>query len=694
MWSVLAILLPASISALSCSTYSCHEPGYDYGSVCYTEHNSSAFMQLCREPGLPYCDVDFGTTAPSNCTTAPVVSVAPQNPGASCTGNSQCKSGICTTSICQGNSANAACSQHSDCNPGLYCGASSTCVAQVAVGGECYIDYQCVNSAGCDKPAYSAGKCVAYYSVPVKSQVQYCVAESSEAYSRLCSTGVCTLTTPNQNGVGTCSDLATSVNYMATCNSDTDCVAKVGTTNSTITGDCQCGFGASGNAYCNAFSGDAPSVTVLNLYKAHLSNTTALNTCNTLDRFAGDCASKTLNATALASLVKNSMLSEDLPSYIDNDFCTQLIINNDYYQETIEELSCPSWSCATFNMSQCLIYQEGTNSVFLNVCGSGLQQYGLEDLSTSYCDTSSFNTLMYANVSCEAPPAITGQYPGSTCTTNSNCLSGVCTVNVCSGVAQGATCTTTSDCNLGLYCNSMKVCSSLLTTGSSGCYSDYDCSLSSGCNLAAGSPGVCVGLFSLKSGAAVTCTSTSGSTNLCETGACAMSNSGSNVGTCTSAPKVSGSFPKICTSSSQCVGTNSEGKTFTSTCQCGFNMYGHSYCGAFPGDEPSSEFLTIYKKISQTNSVTDCHSSNRYSGACIDTLAGKQNLDIGSDLASVLYYNSTSYGAFLNNDKCVKATVNNYYWIENPEPIPDNDDSDDDDDFASTLAVVVLAYLA
>jgi hypothetical protein len=544
-------------------------------------------------------------------------------------------------------------------------------------------------------PLFQVGKCVPYYSVPLKSEVQYCIAQGTEGISRLCSTGVCLLNNTSENGVGTCIDNAVSTEYEATCDTDEDCTATIATTGTTITGDCQCGFSASGNAYCNAFSGDPPSLTVLSLYKEHLNNTAALATCHTLDRFSEDCLTKTLNATAYTSLVKNELLSEDLPSYMDNDYCTQLIINEDFYQESLSELQCPSWTCAGFNMTQCLIYEEGSNSVFLNSCGSGLQMYGgLLDITNSYCDTSSFSSYRYANVSCEALPAASGLYPGSSCSSNSACISGVCTSGICVGLAEGSSCSLTQDCNLGLHCNSTKFCSSLINAGQDGCESDFDCALNSACNLVSGT-GKCVELMSLKKGDAVTCSASNGHSLFCETGTCTITNAVTSAGTCTSAPKLSsGTFPKICGANSDCVGSNSEGETFSSSCDCGYNQFGHSYCQAFPGDEPWAIFLPVYKTVTQTNSVTACHSQNRYSGACLDALAQQKNLDL-NDAVSVLYYNATNYGDFLYNDACVKATVNSYYWGENPTPVdPDDHDHDDDDDFAYELmaSAVLLAY--
>lgn len=700
MWSVLAILLPVTISALSCSSYMCHAPGVDYGNVCYNETGSNVYMQLCREDGLTYCDVDSGSTLPSNCTAPPTTTVDSLYPGALCTANSQCLSGNCTGAVCQGNSTNQACSDHSDCNPGLYCGASNTCVDQVAVGGACFVDYQCVNSAGCDKPNFSAGKCVAYYSVAVKSQVQYCVGESSEAFSRLCSTGVCTLVTPGQNGVGNCSDLSANVNYTAPCLSDTDCVAKVGTTNQTITGDCQCGYSVSGNAYCNAFSGDPPSVTVLNLYKAHLSNTTALNTCNTLDRFSNDCTSKTLNATAYASLVKNDLLSEDLPAYIDNDYCTQLIINDNYFQETVEDLTCPSWSCAESGYSMatnCLEYLEGKNAVFLTSCSSGLALYGASN--TTYCNTGSFYNDIYQTVQCGASPSVIGLTPGSTCYNNTECYSGNCTSKVCVGTKDGKTCTQNQDCDVGLYCTPSQVCSPLIAVGQSGCYSDYECALSASCNIIdATAPGKCQQLFSLTDGVTVPCFYTNGNSTLCASGACIIDDPVTMQGHCTTVPMLKASFPSTCTSNTDCIGQNSKGEVFQGTCKCGFNPSGLSYCTPFPGDAPSAEFLLTYRQISQTNSVDICHTSERFSPSCIQDLAYSKAFN---DATAVLqYFNSTSYGDFLNNDKCVQSTVNSYYWNYNPGPTPpqpdpdDHDDTDDDDDFGVTLGVGAVAFAA
>jgi len=700
MWYlVLVTFIPLIAAQKTCVPYACHQPGVDYGNSCYLETNTTVSMQLCRSSSAPYCDVDSSNPYPSNCTVAPTPTVTPANPGAACSANSDCISGNCTSSVCVGNSTGASCSTNSNCGVGLYCATSGSCTAQVAIGGDCYLDYQCVNNAGCDKPTFSIGKCKAYYSIDVKSQVQFCVSQGAEAFSRLCTTGVCTLDVPNQNGLGYCAPNAVNVNGFANaCSYDTDCVASSGN-NATITGECDCGYSVNGSAYCNAFSGDAPSITVLSLYKQHLANTTVLNTCHTLDRFSEDCLIKTLNASDYSSFVTNEYLSEDAPFYQNNDYCSEIILNNEYFNETVSELTCPAWSCAasTYNMSgNCLAYLEGSNSVYLQTCASGASIYGASN--QTYCDTGSFYDDIYSTVQCGVMPNITNQAPGSLCYTNSECYSNNCTSKACVGLKEDSKCSQNLDCDSGLYCTPSQLCKPLIGVGQTGCYSDYECVLNAACNIIdASSPGKCQNLFSQAESAIVPCFFTNGNNTLCVSGACKIDDSISMQGHCTKAPTVNSNFPKVCSSDSDCIGTNSNGESFTSTCKCGFNANGYSYCAPFPGDQPTAKFMTTYREISQTNSVDICHTSDRYSPECIQRLAYEKAYN---DATAVLqYYNSTSYGDFLNNDKCVQTTVNSYYWNYNPgptPPTPDPDDHDDtdDDDFGVALGVSALALAA
>jgi hypothetical protein len=496
---------------------------------------------------------------------------------------------------------------------------------------------------------------------------------------------VCTQVTPNTNGLGNCTTNAVNVNGLASaCLYDTDCVASTGA-NQTITGVCECGYSVNGSAYCNAFSGDEPSMTVLSLLKTHLANTTALNTCHTLDRFAEDCTSKTLNASAYASLVKNDLLSEDAPVYQDNDYCTEIILNNAYYQETVAELSCPAWSCAAsgYNMSSnCLAYLEGSNSVYLATCSSA-----------DSCNTGAFYSDIFQTVQCAASPNVTGLAPGSACSASSQCYSSNCTSTVCVGSTQGSKCSQNLDCDSGLYCTPSQTCQALIGVGQSGCYSDYECALSASCNIIdASSPGTCQAMFSQSDLAVVPCFYTNGNSTLCASGTCFIDNPVTMQGHCTTAPMLSGSFPKICSSDNDCVGQNSKAETFTSTCKCGFNGLGLSYCTPFPGDSPSAEFLTTYRMISKTNSVDICHTSDRYTPNCLQDLAYSKAYNDAT--AVIQYFNSMSFGDFLGNDKCVQDTVNTYYWNYNPGPSPPNppdpDDHDDDDDFGVLLGMTAL----
>jgi hypothetical protein len=654
-------------------------------------------MQLCRSSDAPYCDVDMVSQYPSNCTAAPASTPQLSNPGAACASNSDCINDLCTGSICAGNTTGAKCEEHYQCSVGLYCAADDTCQAQISEGGNCYIDYECVNSCGCDKPTFTVGKCKAYYSVDVKSTVQYCVDQGYEAVSRLCETGVCTLATPNVNGLGYCAlNIANQKGFASPCLSDSDCVAE-SADNQTVTGVCECGFGIYGYAYCNAFSGDSPSQTVLSLTKAHLANTTALTTCHTLDRFSADCVSKTLNATAASTLAKTSVLVEDAPAYQDNDYCTEVIFNNDYFEVTEAELSCPSWSCATegFNMSDnCMVFAEANNSVYLTECAYDKTWWGSVE---TYCNTSSFTSDYFQTVQCLDVSAPSDLLPGNGCSSASQCRSGICKSSVCIGSAQGVTCNANQDCDVGLFCNSTKACAWLYAAGQAGCASDYECAIGASCYvLEPALTGTCLPMFSQADGTVVPCHFANGNSTLCASGACKLDDGLERTGHCTTVPMLVGEFPLICLSNSDCVGRNSKGESFTGVCKCGYNPYGHSYCTPFAGDVPAAEFLATYRAISQNSLADICHTSERYSAVCIENLAYSKG---SNDLSAVrAYYNSTAYGDFINNDQCVQNTTNSYYWTYTPGPTPpsppDPDDHDDDDDAAVMLLLGGILALA
>lgn len=694
MWALLFIQIAAAQK--DCMAFSCHPPDVNYGTACYEATDSSASMQLCRGSSAPYCNVDMTSSYPSNCTAAPAQAPQLANPGAPCSQNSDCVNAVCANSVCTGNSTGISCSEHSQCNVGLYCASSSTCQPQVSEGGACYIDYQCVNECGCDKPTYSAGKCVAYYSIAQKETVQFCVQQGAEAVSRLCDSGVCTLATPNENGLGYCApNAANQAGFASQCMYDSDCVATTSDGQS-ISGVCECGYGIYGYAYCNAFSGDSPSLTLLSLYKAHIANTTALDTCHTLDRFAADCASKTLNSTAANSLVKNSMLVEDAPAYQDNDYCSEVIFNNDYFQISEADLACPSWSCADQSVSMgsnCLVFTEANNSVYLQNCTAQLTQYGAQE---TYCDTTAFYSDIYQSIQCTPDANPTNQLPGSACSSNSECYSAVCTSAVCIGKTQGATCSMSQECNVGLYCTRDSVCEALIGVDQSGCYSDYDCFIGGSCNsISSSKAGTCLAMYSLADGAIVPCFNSNGNSTLCASGSCVVDYPQTMTGHCTTAPMLTDSFPKICLTNSDCVGKNSRGETFTGVCKCGFNPYGHSFCTPFAGDSPAADFLTTYRAIVQTNSVDICHTSERYSAACVENLAYSKGSN--DALAVLQFYNSTNYGDYQSNDACVKTSVNAYYWSISPTPptpTPDPDDHDDDDDNAEALMLGILAVIA
>ena len=85
-----------------------------------------------------------------------------------------------------------------------------------------------------------------------------------------------------------------------------------------------------GNAYCNAWSGDDVSVLTRKLHKQHLTSFELLN-CHTVDRFSDDCMRKTLTPSEYGQFVQVSLLSENTARYSNNDYCTQTIMNSNFF---------------------------------------------------------------------------------------------------------------------------------------------------------------------------------------------------------------------------------------------------------------------------------------------------------------------------------------------------------------------------
>jgi hypothetical protein len=660
MWS-LVFFLASSHAQPTCPIYSCHEGGFDLSPVCGTlSPTNNIILQVCDSPNQAYCDVSGTITNNFTCVSSPPYTRPASYPGEYCVQDSDCLSSSCISNVCVGQVAGSPCVSNSDCNVGLYCGRGFYCTAQLSYGQQCNNDYECANNMACNKTLFGPGSCIFYFSIPVNGTVGTCIDMLTEGVSNLCQTGSCTLQSAAWGSVGVCSPpfYAPSLNYPRTCNSDSQCLG-VNSAGATTTGTCSCGMDMDGFAYCDAFAGELPSQTVLLLWTLHV-NSTSINSCHTQRRFDIFCLQQNLGPKQVQNFLNNRALVTDTARYNGNDFCTKAIFNNQFWNIGPANFGCQAYGCANLQGWQagtCITFAEGSNMFAIKPC-TNLP-------GSSYCDYTKAENNKWRNVTCGPAPTTLVHYPGEYCVQNADCISSVCTNNVCIGTPQGGSCSSSSQCDVGLFCVSNNYafsCQPQIGANQWGCGSDFDCVNYCGCQYSAGGPpGLCVPYFSLASGSVVPCSNSV--SLLCGTGACYASTA--NVGTCTVAPVSVTPLGQNCTFNGQCSGTNTNGQSFAGTCTCGYNNFGWSFCQPFIGDQPGVDYLKQVKKYYIANGpVNACQTTRRFSSDCINGFSS--NLE-------QLMLNFTMLPYLQYNDQCVKAVYTNWFWNETnvtPHPQP------------------------
>eukprot|EP00359_Climacostomum_virens_P003450 CAMPEP_0204906842 /NCGR_PEP_ID=MMETSP1397-20131031/6183_1 /ASSEMBLY_ACC=CAM_ASM_000891 /TAXON_ID=49980 /ORGANISM="Climacostomum Climacostomum virens, Strain Stock W-24" /LENGTH=276 /DNA_ID=CAMNT_0052075847 /DNA_START=236 /DNA_END=1066 /DNA_ORIENTATION=- len=246
-------------------------------------------------------------------------------------------------------------------------------------------------------------------------------------------------------------------------------------------------------------------------------------------------------------------------------------------------------------------------------------------------------------------------FPGEVCNLLTRCFAGNCDSKTkrCTGLSQGATCGSDKQCAPGLYCKS-SVCSPQLPVGATGCASSYECLNSASCNRTKTSSN-CVQYFSVPVGGVVS-DCDSNISYMCASGSCSKSPK-AKLGTCVSAIRSVAKQPATCSSNLDCVGVTSNNQTFTSSCSCGLNPEGNSYCSLFPGDAPGQNLMSLYSKFLNSTYIGTCNTGRRYSTECIlsSSFPEKEQLAMAN-----LYFEF--YPQLQNNDICIKQVFNNQYW--------------------------------
>jgi len=645
-----------------CWQYKCHEGGIDWGNTCMVPQSGKYLLQVCESNLAPYCDVTPTTTKNFTCTQMPRPENQVAYPGEPCVRSSDCLSGFCLNDICLGSALGEKCSSHKDCNVGLYCDPKGLCRFQKARGMPCDSEYECHNELSCNRTIYEGGACIPYFSIENDQPVGMCVSKFTEGYSNLCKSGTCLQNTYAENGPGICkAPLTTYEGFPKKCESNSDCLGK--NSNAILQGVCSCAMSPEGTSYCEAFSGDPPTIETAELLKQHF-NSNGITNCHTERRNDGYCFTQTLPAHDFYNYTQQKLLASNTPRYQDNDDCTKAVYNSDYWRLTEGDFSCKAYKCdnsTSWREGVCISYMESINT------------FGIQECSNNqYCDYELAIANQWLNVTCGGTMPQKEAYPGEPCDQSTHCLHSSCVSGTCEGTPQGGSCETTQECNPGLYCdldpnNSTLsfVCLPLKGYGEP-CISEFQCKTTAGCGYANGSNGkICIEYFTLGDSHPVECAK-SGENDLCKSGTC-YNVPGKSLGYCTSPPSYD-VFPKECRSSGECLAQNVLGEEFVGECSCGYNPQAKSYCSPFLADEAGMAYFQEIQSYLTNPSMVVCQTTRRHSTTCAKMVAEQMKRNPLVPYIKILNY--TNFAKYIDNDQCVKDVFTANFWNNIPPPPP------------------------
>ena len=308
------------------------------------------------------------------------------------------------------------------------------------------------------------------------------------------------------------------------------------------------------------------------------------------------------------------------------------LLSQQALSESCNTYSCPPLSFKFNSLSTCA-YTNSTKT-YLQACPTGQS-----------CDLAS--GLCVSSASTAAP-----NYPGESCSANNECLSRNCTKSICQGVLLNGVCSDNSVCSPGLRCAG-NICVLQIPSGKTGCFDDYDCVNSAGCNTTNdGSPGTCYDYLSVSTNAIVSDCS-GGVSSLCKSSECYKLPVFGNYGTCKIATQSVNNLPVTCSSNLNCVGTDGLHE-YTGNCVCGYNSNGTAYCAPFNGDMPGVAYYQSWKNaLTASNSV--CNTLRRFSINCLQQIDFLNKINYAT---WGFYY----YSQIQNNDKCVEKVLTYEYY--------------------------------
>lgn len=233
-------------------------------------------------------------------------------------------------------------------------------------------------------------------------------------------------------------------------------------------------------------------------------------------------------------------------------------------------------------------------------------------------------------------------FPGDSCARNENCVTKLCSSNVCAGLVKAALCTFDYECNPGLFCNKTKKCDDLREEGKP-CGKDIGrCKNELTCNL-----GICAQMGSLDVGIpadnALACKSLFTDTNSTGTSLCSVGPS-----------LESGTWTTVCTKDNFCK-YKVDTKGFLFPCRCGLGSNNESYCP--PGLGQLTEDINLFFTFAKAAQAAPCHIETPW---FCPKRRGENKTDYHK--AFVAYMNLSYSEMTLNNDPCVTSLFARDYW--------------------------------
>lgn len=629
MW-LLAFLFSVT-SGQECPSYTCSS---DYTTkACISQESNDT-----NTYSLTVCNPEYvcPTTLEDNTAYCTLRTHQVNYPGEFCSTASECTSGICISSICRGLVSGNTCTQPYDCNPGLYCDEKlKVCKTQIVLGQSCSKTYQCVNNALCIE-----GKCATFFSLSNGAYLDDLYVNKTTGFNYVCKSGYALYS----DGIFNCTVAPKSPSALPVkCTIGKDCLSS----DRAYPKECVCGINDDGESYCPLFEGDP-------IVQSMISNWVSINAlnekCNAQRRWGYECFS-TMSASSLTAWYNwaagfSQYYYEYYPLIWGNNDCAKQIYTSDYWslltaKSQLQQPQCPQYFCGTektnWDTEQCIFYEKTPIN------------YMIEDvLYLSNCEGNQTCTATGLMNSTCAPTVSALRYGGDYCQASTDCVSGVCTNNVCLGGVLGANCTNPYDCNPGLYCNDVSKCDSQVTEGGK-CNSQYDCLNSMTCNQ-----GICVPYFSLPVQSVTNNLDASGLSLACYYGFANVTQSSPLKGICARPPVSPSTEPTVCTPGSIC---SDKTGTYKKPCTCGYNEFGLSYCPAFEGDSSLKNAIFHMKSLSSFNSK--CNTMSRFSEYCY--LRDLKHLE-------EFYYFSTNFTMykqlpyFQKNNECVKTIYTAEFW--------------------------------